>query len=255
MNAAWQNPVQLLPGTPIPRQGDSPERFLKEGHFVALPPGWRFVPSGDPALTRRLKAACPQAWTVVKRLGKRECAVGLCAPAALEESLRTQLNQERESPEYQRKREGQRRSRQRQQREYQGEFLEAVRNFLSFAPRWKELEKKLALAVTAQSTPVGSGTVARTRRIPLEERAKAAVIAWMRHQTTEYDRTWIPQVAGKRREVRRSLARLSLQLLQNYRRGLEMPPSCPLQQALLPRKPDAPAPTPAPAPPEDSFWL
>jgi Fe-S cluster biosynthesis and repair protein YggX len=41
--------------------------------------------------------------------------------------------------------------------------------------------------VTAHATPVGSGTVARTERIPLEQRAESAVIAWMRHQTTAYD--------------------------------------------------------------------
>ncbi len=253
MSASWQNPVQLLPGAPLPRKGGAPERFLKDGHFVSLPQGWAFVPSGDSALTRRLKAACPQAWTVVKRLGKRECAIGLCAPAALAESLKQELAQERESPEYQRKREAQRKSRQRQQREYQGEFLEAVRHFLSFAPRWKELEKTLALAVTSQSTPVGSGTVARTQRIPLEERAKAAVIAWMRHQTTEYDRTWIPPVAGKRREVRRTLARESLRLLENYRLGRDAPPACPLQQALRTPRPATPPPPATPA--EDSFWL
>ncbi len=252
--SSWQNPVYLLPGAPVPLRERPPERFLKEGHFVALPPGWRFVASGDPALTRRLKAACPQAWTVVKRLGKRERAIGLCAPAALEESLRAEVRRERESPAYQRKLEGQRRSRQRRQREYEGEFLEAVKRFLSFAPRWKALEKQLAQAVTAHATPVGSGTVARTQRIPLEERAKAAVIAWMRHQTTEYDRLWIPQVAGKRREVRRALARLSLQLLQSYRRGEEMPPDCPLQQALL-AQPPSPPPPPKTPPAEDSFWL
>lgn len=32
--------------------------------------------------------------------------------------------------------------------------------------------------------PVGSGTLARTRPLPIERRAEAVVIAWMRHQTT-----------------------------------------------------------------------
>jgi hypothetical protein len=35
------------------------------------------------------------------------------------------------------------------------------------------------------------------------------VIAWMRHQTTGYDGMVIPRVKGKRREVRRLLARRS----------------------------------------------
>jgi hypothetical protein len=48
--------------------------------------------------------------------------------------------------------------------------------------------------------------VARTKRISVEQRAEAAVIGWMRHQTTGYDCMVIPRVKGKRLEVRRMLA-------------------------------------------------
>jgi hypothetical protein len=41
------------------------------------------------------------------------------------------------------------------------------------------LAEKLAAAVPQHATPVGSGTVAGTERIPIHERAEAAVIAWM----------------------------------------------------------------------------
>ena len=57
--------------------------------------------------------------------------------------------------------------------------------------------------------------MARTKRIPVEQRAEAAVIAWMRHQTTGYDNLVIPRVKGKRREVRRMLAQRSKELLVN----------------------------------------
>lgn len=79
--------------------------------------------------------------------------------------------------------------------------------YLHFAERWSGLEAKLAAAVTEHAVPVGSGTVARTQRIPLERRAEAAVIAWMRHRTTAYDHMRIARVKGERREVRRQLAR------------------------------------------------
>ena len=88
--------------------------------------------------------------------------------------------------------------------------------------------------MTLHATPVGSGTVARTKRIPVEQRAEAAVIAWMRHQTTGYDNLVIPRIRGERREVRRMLAARSRQLLEHYRRGLSLKTSCPLQQALNP---------------------
>src|SRR5208337_3336921 len=87
-------------------------------------------------------------------------------------------------------------------------------------------------AVTDHATPVGRGTVARTKRIPVEQRAEAAVIAWMRHQTTGYDGMVIPRVKGKRREVRRMLARRSHELLEGYRRGAPVPEGCPLTKAL-----------------------
>ena len=69
----------------------------------------------------------------------------------------------------------------------------------------------------------------------MEERAEAAVIAWMRHQTTGYDSLVIPRVKGKRREIRRLLARRSHELLEGYRRGLNPRPDCPLRRALEPR--------------------
>ena len=78
----------------------------------------------------------------------------------------------------------------------------------------------------------GSGTVARTNRIPVEQRAEAAVIAWLRHQTTGYDGMVIPRVKGKRREVRRMLARRSHELLARYRRAEPIGDDCPLNQAM-----------------------
>lgn len=93
----------------------------------------------------------------------------------------------------------------------------------------------LASEIAAHATPVGSGTVARTTRIPLELRAEAAAIAWLRHQTTTYDDMHIPRVKGMRREVRRMLAERSRMLLERYRRGESVDPRhCPLRNALSP---------------------
>ena len=86
--------------------------------------------------------------------------------------------------------------------------------------------------MTDHATPVGSGTVARTKRIPVEQRAEAAVIAWLRHQTTGYDSMKIARIKGKRREVRRMLAQRSKELLGRYRRGESVGEDCPLKKAL-----------------------
>jgi len=90
----------------------------------------------------------------------------------------------------------------------------------------------MAERIASHATPVGSGTVARTERIPIERRAEAAVIAWMRHQTTAYDHMKIARIRGERREVRRMLAARSRELLDQYRRGQTMSESCPLIASL-----------------------
>ena len=75
--------------------------------------------------------------------------------------------------------------------------------------------------------------VARTQRIPIERRAEAAVIAWMRHQATAYDSMKIPREKGKRREVRRMLAHRSKKLVAQYRAGKAVAVDCPLFLAML----------------------
>ena len=113
------------------------------------------------------------------------------------------------------------------------EFEAAVLVFLGFAERHAQLGRRMASAIAAHAVPVGSGTVARTERIPIERRAEAATIAWLRHHSTAYDTMKIPRVKGMRREVRRMLAQRSRQLLRRYRRGAAVPTAeCVLLRAL-----------------------
>jgi 16S rRNA U516 pseudouridylate synthase RsuA-like enzyme len=118
-----------------------------------------------------------------------------------------------------------------------------VLTFLAFHPSHRVEAELLARLISDHAVPVGSGTVARTERIPIEERAEAATIAWMRHQTTGYDNMVIPLVKGRRREVRRMLAQRSHQVLGRYRGGDCIDAAtCPLARALKPhREPMAPA--------------
>jgi hypothetical protein len=124
------------------------------------------------------------------------------------------------------------RRRDKTQTEHVEDFFGAVVTFLAFHPKHADRADQLARAVTDHASPVGSGTVARTKCIPVEQRAEAAMIAWMRHETTVYDSMVIPRIKGKRREVRRLLARRSQELLRRYRRGEPAPDGCPLHQAL-----------------------
>ncbi|MDQ3031590.1 MAG: DUF2293 domain-containing protein [Myxococcota bacterium] len=204
----------------------------ERGRSLAVPSGWVLLPPGDAGLTRRVKAAGPT-WTVQEKVGRRMFSRGVWAPAEHVVRARGELDVERADPAYAKKLDAGRARREKKQHAYVEDFRGAVLSYLAFDRSHVALAERLADAVTAHATPVGSGTVARTERIPIDERAESAVIAWMRHQTTAYDGMEIPRVRGERRRVRRMLAERSERLLQGYRRGGAIDPSaCPLQRAL-----------------------
>lgn len=203
-----------------------------DGRVLTSPEGWVLLPPGDAALTRRVKAAGDH-WAVAEKKGRKVFSRGVWAPAATIERFRAELDAERATESFAKKKEADSRRREKAQAEFVEDFLGAVVTFLAFHAKYADLAERLARAVTNHATPVGSGTVARTKQIPVEQRAEAAVIAWMRHKTTGYDGMAIQRVKGKRREVRRLLARRSQELLQRYRRGEAVPEGCPLQRALV----------------------
>ena len=202
-----------------------------DGKVLTAPEGWVLLPPGDAALTRRVKAA-GEHWVVQEKKGRRTFSKGVWAPASTIDRIRAELEVERSTESYAKRKEADARRREQAQTEYVEDFFGAVVAFLDFHSDHAELAQQMAKAVTEHATPVGSGTVARTKRIPVEQRAEAAVIAWMRHQTTAYESMAVPRVKGKRREVRRLLARHSKELLSQYRRGESASVDCPLQMAL-----------------------
>lgn len=175
-----------------------------------------------------MKLAGPS-WAIIEKRGRKAFSKGLWAPRENIEAAKKALEAERSTEAYATKRASASARRERQQGAYVVSFEVEVLAFLRFAERYSDLARSVARAVTAHATPVGSGTVARTQRIPVERRAEAAVIAWMRHQTTTYDNMAIPRVAGRRREVRRELATLSRAVLDLHRRdAAHAPATCPL---------------------------
>ena len=199
---------------------------------MSPPEGWACLPPGDAGLTRRVKAAGPSRVVIEKR-GRKAFSKGLWAPREHIEAARAALEAERSTDAYANKRAADVARRERGHAAYAQEFEEHVVAFLRFAPRWHDVARTLAKLVATHATPVGSGTVARTQRIPIEERARAAVIAWMRHQTTGYDDMTIERVKGRRREVRRELAEISRAVLELHRRNLpHAQPGCTLCSAV-----------------------
>jgi hypothetical protein len=203
-----------------------------DGAVKTVPADWVLLPPGDAGLTRRVKAAGDH-YVVQEKVGRRMFSRGVWAPAVTVDRIRKELDVERATDAYAKKQESAAKRREKVQEEYVEDFQGAVLEFLRFHQTHAPLSQRLARLVATHATPVGSGTVARTKRIPIERRAEAAVIAWMRHQTTAYDSMKIARVKGQRREVRRMLAARSRSVLEAYRQGHAIADSCPLKQALV----------------------
>ena len=183
-----------------------------------------------------MKSAGPS-WQVVEKRGRKSFSKGLWAPRVNIDAARAALDAERSTPAYARKRAADVDRRERTHAAYAVSFEQEVFTFLRFAPRWAEVGREVARLVAAHAAPVGSGTVARTQRISIGERAEAAAIAWMRHQTTGYDEMKIERVAGRRREVRRELAQLSRAVLDLHRRDSPHAPHACTLCAIVARPP------------------
>ena len=221
-----------MPGNNTFTPGPTPNTVRSaDGKVLTTPEDWELLPPGDAALTRRVKAAGPH-WVVQEKRGRKTFSKGVWAPAAVINSIRADLEAQRSTEGYAKRKEADARRQNKAHTEYVEDFCQAVLKFLAFHPNHADMADKLARVVTDHATPVGSGTVARTKRIPVEQRAEAAVIAWMRHQTTAYESMKIPRAKGKRREVRRMLAQRSQELLGRYRRGESVGEECPLKGAL-----------------------
>lgn len=202
------------------------------GKILQVPSTWELLPPGDAGLTRKVKSLGPT-WTVKEKKGRRTFSKGVWADAEIIRNARQEVEATRSTDAYKTRLAKDRERRHAKQEVYVDDFRDAVLHFLRFPGQYHDLAGKMADLVTAHATPVGSGTVARTQRIPVEKRAEAAVIAWMRHATTAYDNLAIKRVKGERRAVRRELAQQSKRLLDRYRRGEAIDPAtCPLAIAM-----------------------
>jgi hypothetical protein len=215
----------------IVKPGDKGKLIGEKGEILVAPTGWAFLPAGDAGVTRKVTAK-DNYWRVQVKKGRRTISLGIWAPETTIELAKQVVANTRITDEYQKKRVTDLKRREKKQDEYGEAFCKAVEDYLNFHPNHKALEVKLAKAVTEHAIPVGSGTVARTQMIPIEERAANAVIAWMRHKTTSYDNLKIARIKGERRAVRRTLAQQSVEVLSNYRNGKQISIDCPLAKAM-----------------------
>ena len=102
-----------------------------DGTVLAAPEGWTLLPPGDAGLTRRVKAAGDH-WVVQEKVGRRMFSRGVWAASATIDRIRAELEAERSTEGYARKKEAASRRREEAQAEYVEDFHGAVVAFLAF---------------------------------------------------------------------------------------------------------------------------
>ena len=204
----------------------------KMGKIFSVPTGWENLPAGDASVTRKLKSLGPT-WTVQEKKGRKAFSHGVWAAKKQIEEAITLVEAQRADPKHQKKLALVKVRREAKETVFGEDFQQAMIQFLNFDPKDHLLVAQLATLVKAHAVPVGSGTVARSSSVTLEDKAALAVMAWMRHQTSAYDSTPVSPVKGARRELRRQIARQSERILAKYRSGDDVDFGvCPLYKAL-----------------------
>jgi hypothetical protein len=93
-----------------------------DGTILTAPDGWALLPPGDAALTRRVKAA-GQHWVVQEKKGRKLFSRGVWAPAATIERICAELEAERCTENYAKRKEADARRRDKAQAEYVEDFF------------------------------------------------------------------------------------------------------------------------------------
>lgn len=151
---------------------------------IDAPPGWVFVASGSAGLTRRLTRG-PH-WIVMERDRRFSRRVGILAPEDAFDAAEAEYDAGAETRKKANARS--RRARWRAEERYQGQFSAAVVEYLAFAPEHASLAQSIARAAAEQACEVRSRRVGRTGELSLDEAARLAVRAHIRHAHTEYER-------------------------------------------------------------------
>jgi hypothetical protein len=114
-----------------------------DGSVLTAPEGWVLLPPGDAALTRRVKAA-GEHWVVQEKKGRKVFSRGVWAPAAAIDRIRAELEAERTTTGFAKRKEADARRRDKAQAGYVENFFGAVVSFLAFHARYSDLAERLA---------------------------------------------------------------------------------------------------------------
>jgi hypothetical protein len=165
-----------------------------EHGILSEPEGWEFLPSGDPFVTRRVKAAGVywSLWRPRDRNHRHRRLLGILAPAATIAEARAHAAQSFDEQSERRAQGAVYRAR--HEDAYRQQLADTIMAFLDFAPAYDGLARSIATEAAQRAAEVSSGRVGRTQKLPIDERAALAARAPIRHKYTEYEDRPLSQV-------------------------------------------------------------
>src|SRR5450631_4110351 len=116
-----------------------------DGSILTAPKGWVLLPPGDAALTRRVKAAGDH-WVVAEKKGRKVFSRGVWASAGTIDRIRAELDTERSTESFAKRKEADARRREKAQAVYVEDFHGAVVAYLAFHREYADLADRLARA-------------------------------------------------------------------------------------------------------------
>jgi hypothetical protein len=134
-----------------------------DGKVLTAPEGWILLPPGDAALTRRIKAAGDH-WVVQEKKGRKVFSRGVWTPAATVDRIRSELEAERSTEGFAKKKDADARRREKAQAEYVDDFLGAVIAFLAFHANHGDLAERLSRSVKSEGVSVRLSACPGARR-------------------------------------------------------------------------------------------
>ncbi len=102
-----------------------------DGKVLTAPADWILLPPGDAALTRRAKAAGDH-WVVAEKKGRKVFSRGVWTPLATVERIRGELEAERSTESFSKKKQADIQRRQKAQAEYVEDFARPWWRFSAF---------------------------------------------------------------------------------------------------------------------------
>ncbi len=146
--------------------------------LIRIPAGWVFLAAGAPAHTRAAIRFARKSYAVLKNGRYGYSRRGVWITAATADKARAYYVDGMDARAA---------AKEKRQERDESRLQAACVDWLNFAPAHELLCRRIAASAAEQASEIGSGRVGRARNLDIEERARLACRATIRHEHTDYD--------------------------------------------------------------------